>query len=83
MEQIRPKGCWVGSQASKWRQSIKLPYADWLPHERVSSQAYLLLATGVGIVSGLKGDPENCLGCPPDPRPNRPGEIAPYLAATS
>jgi hypothetical protein len=31
------------------RQSLKLPYADWLPHERVSSQACLGLSAGVGV----------------------------------
>ena len=30
------------------RQSLKLPYAGWLPHERVSSQACLGLSAGVG-----------------------------------
>src|SRR3984885_3189681 len=30
------------------RQSLKLPYAGWLPHERVSSQACLALSAGVG-----------------------------------
>jgi hypothetical protein len=30
------------------RQSLKLPYAGWVPHERVSSQACLGLSAGVG-----------------------------------
>ncbi len=30
------------------RQSLKLPYAGWIPHERVSSQACLGLSAGVG-----------------------------------
>ena len=30
------------------RQSLKLPYAGWLPQERVSSQACLGLRSGVG-----------------------------------
>jgi hypothetical protein len=30
------------------RQSLKLPYAGWLPHERLSSQARLGLSAGVG-----------------------------------
>jgi len=34
------------------RQSLKLPYAGWLPHERVSSQACLGLSAGVGRNSG-------------------------------
>ena len=34
------------------RQSLKLPYAGWLPHERVSSQACLGLRAGVGRNSG-------------------------------
>src|ERR1017187_9690379 len=31
------------------RQSLKLPYAGWIPHERVSSQACLGLSAGVGM----------------------------------
>ncbi len=37
------------------RQSLKLPYAGWLPHERVSSQACLGLSAGVGRNSGPRG----------------------------
>src|ERR1700678_3296977 len=37
------------------RQSLKLPYADWLPHERVSSPACLRLCAGVGVYSGPRG----------------------------
>jgi hypothetical protein len=45
----RPFSFTVGSGAGRrWRRSISLPFAGWLPHERVSSQAYLGLRTGVG-----------------------------------
>ena len=37
------------------RQSLKLPYAGWLPHERVSSQACLGLSAGVGMYTGPRG----------------------------
>jgi hypothetical protein len=37
------------------RQSLKLPYAGWVPHERVSSQACLGLSAGIGEDSGPRG----------------------------
>src|SRR5579864_7993487 len=59
----------VGSR-KRWRRSINLSYADWLPHERVSSRACLGLSAGVGM-----NQPEGALEDCPDlhPAPGRTG----------
>jgi hypothetical protein len=39
----------IWEQGNVQRQSLKLPYAGWVPHERVSAQACLGLGTGIGV----------------------------------
>jgi hypothetical protein len=46
------KFLWDKEPGNVQRQSLKLPYAGWLPHERVSSQVCLGLSAGVGSISG-------------------------------
>ena len=56
---------WCGEPGNNQRQSLKLPYAGWLPHERVSSQVCLGLRTGVGRFSGPRGLTRITMtGCP-------------------
>jgi hypothetical protein len=52
------------------RQSLKLPYAGWIPHERVSSQACLGLSAGIGDASpATRGLARIALTCCPVPTP--------------
>jgi hypothetical protein len=56
---------WGGEPGNNQRQSLKLQYAGWLPHERVSSQACLGLSAGVGSFSGPRGLTRITMtGCP-------------------
>ena len=51
------------------RQSLKLPYAGWVPHERVSSQACLGLSAGIGDESpATKGLSRITMTCCPGSR---------------
>jgi hypothetical protein len=49
---------WSGA-GRRWRRSISLPFAGWVPHERVSSREYLGLNAGVGDAGprGIRGLP--------------------------
>jgi len=53
------------------RQSLKLPYAGWIPHERVSSQACLGLSAGVGEELLPKGLSRITMTGRPVPHPRR------------
>jgi hypothetical protein len=57
------------------RQSLKLPYADWLPQERVSSQVCLGLSSGVGEKTPAHGALEDHHDQLPGSGPNRSNVI--------